>query len=561
MRKLLLYFHTIRYLKFKQLWYRVWLKVRAPKVDEKIDVAVGELIDWQVPIAKVISYQEDSSGVIRKFTFLNQTAEQGEFIDWSYSQYGKLWLYNLHYFDFLNQGDKGLSDASGLTLIHDWIDNNPPGDGDGWEPYPISLRVVNWIKWHLAGNTLDSRAISSLATQVCWLSQRIEHHILANHLFANCKALTIAGLFFAGADADRWWKQGSLLLQQELCEQFLEDGGHYERSPMYHAILLEDILDILNALTSSQRTVESLTEDMLRDRLPSIIDWLRILNHPDGAISFFNDAAFNIAPDMQALRDYAVRLAVCAYNSDQSGIGQGHTGSGMQVEHLVSSGYVRVAAGAWCSIIDVAPVGPDYQPGHTHADTLSFELSINNERLLVNGGTSTYIPGELRSIQRSTAMHNTVEVNQQNSSEVWGGFRVARRAIPYDVSATKSSDGVLVSAAHDGYQRLSPSVVHRRQWHINSERVVIVDELIGDFASGVARFLLHPETEVLDAGACLRTASGSIVRVSCLGGSPEIIPSVWYPQFGQSLQTHCIEVKMSPGVVNEMEFTIDLDRV
>ncbi|MEN9780004.1 MAG: hypothetical protein RL014_1152 [Pseudomonadota bacterium] len=94
------------------------------------------------------------------------------------------------------------------------------------------------------------------------------------------------------------------------------------------------------------------------------------------------------------------------------------------------SGYVRLDNGPAVALLDVAPVGPDYLPGHAHADTLSFELSVGAQRVLVNSGTSCYGSSAERLRQRGTAAHNTVVVNGQDSSEVWGGFRVARRPLP-----------------------------------------------------------------------------------------------------------------------------------
>ena len=41
---------------------------------------------------------------------------------------------------------------------------------------------------------------------------------------------------------------------------------------------------------------------------------------------------------------------------------------------LNDSGYIRLNSKQAVAIIDTAPVGPDYIPGHAHADTLSFEF-------------------------------------------------------------------------------------------------------------------------------------------------------------------------------------------
>ncbi|WP_413889259.1 heparinase II/III family protein [Candidatus Aalborgicola defluviihabitans] len=81
--------------------------------------------------------------------------------------------------------------------------------------------------------------------------------------------------------------------------------------------------------------------------------------------------------------------------------------------------------------MDVAPVGPAYLPGHAHADTLSFELSVSGQRVVVNGGTSRYGLGPLRLRERETAAHSTVEVAKQSSSEVWGGFRSGPPGVPF----------------------------------------------------------------------------------------------------------------------------------
>src|SRR5690606_4238812 len=123
---------------------------------------------------------------------------------------------------------------------------------------------------------------------------------------------------------------------------------------------------------------------------------------------------------------------------------------------------VRMAAGAAVMIADVGRVGPDYLPGHAHADTLSFELSLHGRRVLVNGGTSTYEAGPLRLRQRGTAMHNALEVDGQDSSEVWSSFRVARRALPMNIRWADEGSVLVLEGSHHGYWRLPGKVVHSR---------------------------------------------------------------------------------------------------
>ena len=108
------------------------------------------------------------------------------------------------------------------------------------------MRIVNWIKWCLNGQKLAPSQLDSLATQVQALAEQLEYHLLANHLLANAKALVFAGAFFHGPAGRPLAAAGPPDLPQQMAEQILADGGHFELSPMYHSIILEDLLDVLN---------------------------------------------------------------------------------------------------------------------------------------------------------------------------------------------------------------------------------------------------------------------------------------------------------------------------
>src|SRR6185436_15277644 len=118
----------------------------------------------------------------QRFVFLNQERDVGGASAWNSADASKLWLYNLHYFDDMNAA--GAEDRRDwhAALIDRWIDENPVGTGTGWEPYPVSLRIVNWIKWMLGAASFPPRALHSLAAHGRFLSQRLEFHLLGNHL-------------------------------------------------------------------------------------------------------------------------------------------------------------------------------------------------------------------------------------------------------------------------------------------------------------------------------------------------------------------------------------------
>ena len=316
---------------------------------------------------------------------------------WNDPAHERLWLYNLHHFDDLTAGGGAEALALRRAMVARWIAENPPGSGTGWEPYPTALRIVNWIKWALGGQAMQPEWLHSLAIQTRWLADRLEWRLLGNHLMADIKALIFAGLYFDGPEAAAWLARGLELHRAQLAEQVLEDGGHFERSPMYHAIMLEDLLDLIN-LGAASGAVDAERLRAWGAVAERMGNWLLAMTHPDKAISFFNDAAFGIAATPEALGAYAARL------------GEMNFGAPLRV-WLNDSGYVRLALGDALALIDIAPIGPDYLPGHAHADTLSFELSLGPERLVVNGGTSTYAEGAQRTLERATASHSTVEVD------------------------------------------------------------------------------------------------------------------------------------------------------
>ena len=528
----LLYFHTIRHLRPAQIFDRLRFRLHRPHPNLQVPPprrAVGGA--WAAPCARRPSMIAEDIVV-----FLNESRSVAAKAVWNDSAVEKLWLYNLHYFDDLNAEDAKKRREWHIRLIERWIEENPPGYGNGWEPYPSSLRIVNWIKWALSGGELSPRAIASLAVQIRFLSERLEFHLLGNHLLANAKALIFAGAFFEQDEAQEWQAKGSRILRRELPEQILADGGHFERSPMYHGIILEDLLDIENI--GKAYGLGAIIEGEMIDKMTR---WLAAMCHPDGEIAFFNDAAFGIAPDLSELNEYAGRLRHPVQDAPSDG-----------VLRLAESGYIRLQKGRAVLLVDAAPVGPSYLPGHAHADTLSFELSLQGHRVMVNSGTSCYGNGLERLRQRSTTAHNTMVIDGQNSSEVWGGFRVARRAQVQSLNIAETAGGTRVEASHDGYRRLSGRNLHRRRWLLSDESLEIEDEVTGVFDRAEIRFHLHPEITVLDASVgkvSLRLTDGKMVEVVIEGANLFVEQTTWHPYFGVATPNTCLVAVLTDSKV------------
>ncbi len=545
-----LYFHTLRYLKPSQIYWRIWYRFSRPRVDPSTRPPLRPVSDHWMPPARRRQSLEHGD----KFSFLNETGYLSE-LGWDGPQREKLWRYNQHYFDYLNSADAKVRAKWHLALVKRWIKENKPGQGSGWDPYPTSLRIVNWVKWLLGGNSLDQECLQSLAIQTRWLSKRIEWHILGNHLFANAKALVFAGFCFEGPEAQKWLDSGLKIIVRELPEQVLPDGGNFERSPMYHAIFLEDLLDLINLAGAYPGVVGKEQVNEWRATASRMLRWLDGMCHPDGEITFFNDAAIGIAPSPTEIKIYANYLGI--YN-DHVGTPLGN----MTICRFADSGYIRLEAMHAYLFLDVAPIGPDYLPGHAHADTLSFELSLFGERVFVNGGTSQYGSGALRLDERGTAAHNTLVVNDENSSEVWSGFRVARRAYPRGLEISQCGETVLVNCEHDGFMRFPGRPVHKRSWELCHGRLVVRDRIDGVFETAIARFHFHPGLRVnpidLRTYSLRLPISGEEIQISVLNGAVGIEQSFFAPEFGVRLNSQCLAVRFesSKDIALEISWSI-----
>jgi uncharacterized heparinase superfamily protein len=521
-RSLPLLLRTARYLRLQQIYGRLWFRLYNPWPRLEHAPRYRKIAStWTIA-----AHREATLTGAMCCNLLGDAITITAPDDWQASGHSDLLRYNLHYFDDLNAVGASERRDWHRDLIARWIADNPPAQGVGWAPYPTSLRMVNWIKAALSGFELSAEAVHSLAVQARQLERRLEWHLLGNHLFVNAKALVFAGCWFDGDEARRWLRKGLSILDRELDEQVLADGGQFELSPMYHALAFEDLLDLINVAGAFSGVIPAATVSRWREAASRMGAWLQVMCHPDGEISFFNDAAMGVAPTPSELLGYAARLGIA------------WTARATDLVQLPDSGYIRLQIGAAALLIDVARIGPDYLPGHAHADTLSFELSLDGKRVLVNSGTSCYGISAERLRQRGTAAHNTVIAGGLDSSEVWSGFRVARRARPSGLKIERGESRVTVECTHDGYCRDRRRLVHRREWRLADGSLEIWDSLEGDPIDGQARFHLHPEIGIDEPGAARESMPP--VRMASAGEGLEVVDSSWHPRFGVSLPSRAV---------------------
>lgn len=427
------------------------------------------------------------------FRFLNKTVSLGSPINWQPGSETKLWTYNLHYFDYgreLARLYQSSSDRQYYLLfrsyVDQWIQACPVARAVAWDAYTISLRINNWLRAYSAfahefpnDEKFSQRIRASMYSQVLYLEKHLEYQLQNNHLLENGRTLWLASYFFNSKDAIRWRQTGSKIVWGGLDDNFFADGGNDELSPMYHQIMLDmyqeifDVIQIQNLEAPSQ----------LSNRLHEMKCWLHSVLHPDGQIPLLNDSAFGIC------------------SQPALSIGSGHeTTDGLTV--LSESGYyvIRDTEKEHFLIFDAGPMGADHRSGHTHCDTLSYELSVSGRRIIVDSGVSDYYSDfNMRNFYRSTRAHNTVSIDNEEQSEIWDIFRVARRARPKDIQCVNYKDLVWVSASHTGYERLKDPVTHHRKIaYIDNHFWLIVDHINANSGHTAESFIhFDPATDVV----------------------------------------------------------------
>jgi len=438
-------------------------------------------------------------------------------IDWASNAHGPLFAYHLHQFDWAR--DAQLAPAERLAAIESWIARHPRGVG--WDSGPISLRAFAWTKLLTTRAALPeaadtARIRASLAAQLETLAANLETHLSGNHLLWNLLALVFAGAAHAGAAADRWLAFAPRLAA-ELREQLLESGLHYERSPMYHGLLLENALDLVNVDASAPGRLPRELASELRKTAARMLGALAVVTHPDGEIALFGDSAFGIAHVPARLAEYAAALGIAPIAPKEPGV-------------LRDAGIARLEDAALCCIVTASRPWPEHQPGHAHCDALSFELSVGGERVVTDSGVSEYAPGAKRDASRATRSHAVVQIDGREQAECWAAHRIGGRP---DVALVRAEPDRFVEAVCAGWA--TPEVLHRRRFTLEAGALAIADHFDAPAPHARAFLPLAPGLEPALAGraATITLRRGGALRIAlpeALAWRIERAP--YFPEFG-----------------------------
>jgi uncharacterized heparinase superfamily protein len=424
--------------------------------------------------------------------------------DWEMADAPRLWRFHLHYWDWAwalaADGELDVARTLFDAIWRSWVAATAPGHAEAWHPYPAALRAWSWcgIYRPLAeGTAAEAGFRASLAAHAGFLRRNLETDVGGNHLIKNLKALAGLAVFFSDEALLAW---SLTRLSRQLSVQVLPDGGHFERAPAYHCQVLGDLTDLAALLHAAGQD----EPDRLTTTIESMRAWLGAVLTPAGDVPLLNDG-FPVNRDLLAALQPATPPAE-------------------QLIVLPDTGLARATAGHWHLLADIGLPCPGNLPAHAHADTFTCLVDVDSAPLLVDTGTSTYTPGHEREYERSTAAHNTLEIDRRDSTEVWGAFRAGRRARVSGVSAQAADSPGLVTieAAHDGYRSLPGRPHHRRRWSLSEDELTVDDLVTGRGRHRVVlRWHLAPEAQLrlVPGGAVVTTKAGDF-RVAVTATSP-----------------------------------------
>lgn len=421
--------HTIRFLKPRQLYSFAFYRTR-----KILPVSLWfnrrHLPDLQVDkkqLTKYAKYAQNWASVEENLSIKARNILSGT---WEYAgekipltilstkenkNLSPLAMYGLHSFEFLwilslahIQYPDNRYSAFAKECILQWIKTYPPGSAVAWDPYPTSYRIRYWILAMHLWQWNDEKILNSLAVQTKYLSKSLEYHLKANHLIQNLCGLIVSSATLFPSELPNWLRQ----LEAELQEQILEDGGHYERSPMYHLHVFLDLLSVLAILREPP--------EFLKEATSKMFSFLENITLSDGDTPLFGDTVHGHLPASEKVLRVAEKyiptkkqkmLPNGSLSFPSSGYYVYRNGSNPQFEIVMRAG----------------EAGPSFQLAHAHCDQLSYEFLIESQRFVVDSGMHGYGGSPFRSFQRSTRAHNTVYIEGEEQLECWSTFRVARR--------------------------------------------------------------------------------------------------------------------------------------
>jgi len=388
------------------------------------------------------------------------------------------------------------------TLLLSWLDQCPYPQGVHWaSSLELGVRLLNWCAaWQLLAGEIDEdwrrRWLDAVYQHCHFISHHLSRHSSANnHLLGEYMGLYIACLQWpCWPESARWRMMAERGLIEQGLQQNWEDGVNKEQAIYYHHEVMDMMLLCqLAALANG----DSFPPEWLA-RLERMAEFLAAMMDAAGNVPMIGDAddARMLRLDASAGPPYRSLLASAALLFERADFKAKAGALDARNRWLFADAEARWNAlpdragaaprlafpqGGYYLlgrdfdtarevriVVDSGPLGYLSLAAHGHADALAFTLSLGGTEMLVDPGTYAYhTQREWRDYFRSTAAHNTVQVDGMDQSEIGGNFMWLRKA---NAVALAHDGAHFFEGKQDGYMRLRDPVLHRRALRFDAQR-------------------------------------------------------------------------------------------
>jgi uncharacterized heparinase superfamily protein len=404
-------------------------------------------------------------------------------------------------------------------LTQQWLEENPAYDSFAWRGDILADRLrrilLNQGFLEIQSDALfRSALLYSLNRQATHLARALPDGLAGSSLLKAAIALMIAGVMLPQGDS--WLQRGRKIFAQEIGKQMLADGGHVERSPSVMLDLLQRFLDLRHVLTLARQPLP----DHLQIAIENIASVVYMMCHGDGKLALFNDTGEE-TPELlgEALSRVGDRLR--------------------DLSQLPLTGYQRLKAGKTMVLMDCGAPPRHGLDDHAHAGTLAFEMSHGTHRIIVNCGAAHLGADDWRQVQRTTAAHSTLIVDDTNSSMLLDHGGMALRPTVVTSRREETEGQIWLDTSHNGYDE-SYGLIHRRRLFLAADGNELMGEDTLNGSGGNAftlRFHLHPQVQASitqnGQAALLKIPGAGGWRMRVQGGDIALAESIYMGQRGQ----------------------------
>lgn len=439
---------------------------------------------------------------------------------------------------FLANGDEKYGRRF-FELLDDWQKKNPYLHGINWMcALDIAIRAFNIALGLIHFGEIDpgasNRGRHLLWAHLVYLQKRDIYEVrrtVNNHLLVTLVLHYALLNLYKSPVLEKWRASAFELIENELAQQFHDDGGNYESAILYHQFVLESLFVAAGLICDLPQVGEaadfSAFPAIFKPTLVKASDFTASYAHAWHGVPQIGDSSDG---RVFLYRSYfSWGPANCDYLAAWSGLllGQqdpfGKVMSGGNLRIFAQSGmatYANPIYGVLCYVMPVAMRAA----GHNHMDKTSFIFRVGEIPILVDTGTYCYTSNSVaREEHRSGRGHNVLLCNHADQADLDGKATFSAPQFGEMGISLEQGGGASVSESifylwHDGYRRFPGVGRVERRISCLADGIRIEDSLDGQGNVSIELiFNFHPSLSILLEGSlvCVISDQKPICTIAC----------------------------------------------